>query len=311
MRNNVVQAAPNRQRTKRTRVDSVMPERHAPAASRRKLGILLRQLREDNELTGEATAKALRIRSPKIYRVEGGKVVPTQAELNKLMNLYQVGDERREILLQLASEARRKGWYESYESVIPPKFDTYVGLESDAASLRSYEPLLIHGLLQTRDYAHAVLTAGNPSEHPDDITQLVALRMCRQELLTREHDPLNFWVVQDEGSLHRPVGGRKVLATQLEHLLTIINDLPHVTVQVIPTSVGAHAGLAGSFSILAFEPSAPEVIYVDSHGGNLTLEKTRDLRRCRLLHDNLLADALPKKESLRVITSAWEKYREA
>ena len=100
-----------------------MTERHAPAASRRKLGILLRQLRERNDFTGEQVAKQLRVRSPKIYRVEGGKVVPTHPELTMLMDLYQATDEHREVLLQLAEEARRKGWYESYESVLPPKFE--------------------------------------------------------------------------------------------------------------------------------------------------------------------------------------------
>lgn len=310
MGNNDRQAKPS-SRSKLTQRGTNMTERHAPAASRRKLGILLRQLREDNNLTGEEAAKSLRIRSPKIYRVEGGKVVPTQAELSKMMDLFQVNNEHQQILLQLAEEARRKGWYESYESVLPPKFETYVGLESDAASLRAYEPSLIHGLLQTKDYAHAVLTAGNPAEHPDDIALLVDLRMRRQELLTREQDPLHFWVVQEESSLNRPVGGSQVLATQLEHLLTLATELPHVTVQIIPTSVGAHAGLAGSFSILEFEPSAPEVVYVDSHGGNLTLEKTRDLRRCKLLYDNLLADALPKNDSVQLIKSTWEDHREA
>ncbi|MFI6578535.1 helix-turn-helix domain-containing protein [Nocardiopsis sp. NPDC050513] len=286
-----------------------MPERHAPAASRRKLGILLRQLREGCDLTGEQVAKQLRVRSPKIYRVEGGKVVPTHPELTMLMDLYQVTDEHREVLLQLADEARRKGWYESYESVLPPKFETYVGLESDATALRAYEPSLVHGLLQTRDYAHAVLTAGNPAEHPDDIELLVDLRMRRQELLTREHDPLRFWVVLEEVVLHRPVGGAQVLTEQLRHLLTVAADLPNVTVQIIPTAVGAHAGLAGSFSILEFEPSSPEVIYVDSHGGNLTLEKTRDLRRCKLLYDNLVADALSKRESTRLVEAALEDTR--
>jgi transcriptional regulator with XRE-family HTH domain len=287
-----------------------MPERHAPAASRRKLGILLRQLRESSDYTGEQVAKHLRVRSPKIYRVEGGKVVPTHPELTMLMDLYQVTDEHREILLQLAEEARRKGWYESYESVLPPKFENYVGLESDATSLRAYEPSLVHGLLQTKDYAHAVLTAGNPAEHPDDIDLLVDLRMRRQELLTREHDPLQFWVVLEEVVLHRPVGGTQVLIEQLRHLLAVATELPHVTIQIIPTSVGAHAGLAGSFSILEFEPSSPEVIYVDSHGGNLTLEKTRDLRRCKLLYNNLLADALSTKESVQLIKAALEDTRE-
>lgn len=293
------------------RMGTPMSERHAPAASRRKLGIMLRQLREASDLTGEDVAKRLRIRSPKIYRVEGGKVVPTHPELTMLMDLYEVSEEHQGVLLQLAEEARRKGWYESYESVLPPKFDVYVGLESDATSLRAYEHNLVHGLLQTKDYAHAVLTAGNPAEHPDDIELLVDLRMRRQELLTREHDPLHFWIVMEENVLHRPVGGRQVLAEQLDHLLKTTTDLPHVTIQIIPTSVGAHAGLAGSFSILEFEPSAPEVIYVDSHGGNLTLEKTRDLRRCKLLYNNLLADALPKKESVKLIKSAWEDLREA
>jgi transcriptional regulator with XRE-family HTH domain len=287
-----------------------MPERHAPAASRRKLGILLRQLRESGDYTGEQVAKHLRVRSPKIYRVEGGKVVPTHPELTMLMDLYQVTDEHREVLLQLAEEARRKGWYESYESVLPPKFENYVGLESDATSLRAYEPSLVHGLLQTKDYAHAVLTAGNPAEHPDDIDLLVDLRMRRQELLTREHDPLQFWVVLEEVVLHRPVGGAQVLTEQLRHLLAVATELPHVTIQIIPTSVGAHAGLAGSFSILEFEPSSPEVIYVDSHGGNLTLEKTRDLRRCKLLYNNLLADALSTKESVQLIKAALEDTRE-
>ncbi len=154
------------------------------------------------------------------------------------------------------------------------------------------------------------LTAGNPAEHPDDIDLLVDLRMRRQKFLTHEHDPLHFWVVMEENVLHHPVGGRRVLAEQLDHLLRITADLPHVSTQIIPTSVGAHTGLASSFSILEFEPSAPEIVYVDSHGDNLTLEKTRDLRRCKLLCNNLLANALPNKESVQLIKSALEDFRE-
>ncbi|MHC3467577.1 helix-turn-helix domain-containing protein [Streptomyces sp. 7R007] len=248
-----------------------------PTVRRRQLGSELRRLREHAGKRIEDAAAHLECSMSKISRVETGQAPIKARDVRDLLEWYGVSDPVRiETVLQIHKDAQQQGWWAHYAEVLPSGMATYAGLEADARVLRSYEPTFVHGLLQTEDYARAVIAAVRPNE-PYEVDQLVRFRKERQALLTREPDPLELWVVVEESALRRPVGGSAVMAAQLEHLIEV-TSLPNVTIQVMPTAKGAHAALAGMFSLLEFETHAPTVVYVNSIAGNVYLEKERDVR---------------------------------
>lgn len=287
-----------------------MTDRRAPVVPRLRIGLLLRQLRDATGVTGEELATAVSMRPPKIYRIEGGKVAPTGPELQLLLNYFHADEAQVEYAFNMLERTRGKPWYHAYDAVFPQKFETYVGLETDATSLRAYETHVIHGLLQTEDHARALMLATNHTMHAEDVEQLIELRMHRTSVLRREPEPLHLWAVLEESTLRRIVGGPSVHRDQLQHLLDINDKLPNVNIQVIPTSAGAHAGLNGSFSIieLADDSSAEELTlaYTEGQFGNVYLEKPADIRRCKLSYNALLRECLPKDQSADLIKSIKE-----
>jgi hypothetical protein len=174
----------------------------------------------------------------------------------------------------------------------------YVGLESDARAERAWEPLLVHGLLQTADYARAVLHSG-ATHRMQDIDSLVQVRMERQKLLTRAESPLELWAIMDEAVIQRPLGGPDTMRSQLQHVVDA-SAMPNVVIQVVPNRKGGHPGLSGAFSMLEFEEDDP-VVYVDCPAGNLYLEKKADVRRFMSTFDLLRATALDPDESTALI----------
>jgi len=248
-----------------------------PTVRRRQLGSELRRLRENAGRRIEDVATHLECSMSKISRVETGQAPIKARDVRDLLQWYGVTDPLRiETVMQIHKDAQQQGWWTHYAEVLPSGMATYAGLEADARVLRAYEPTFVHGLLQTEEYAHAVIAAVRPND-PYEVNQLVRFRKERQALLTRDPDPLELWVVTEESALRRPVGGREVMAAQLEHLIEA-TALPNVTIQVMPTAKGAHAALAGTFSLLEFEPHTPTVVYVNSIAGNVYLEKERDVR---------------------------------
>ncbi|GAA2450211.1 helix-turn-helix domain-containing protein [Streptomyces sp. NPDC051041] len=248
-----------------------------PTLRRRQLGAELRRLREHAGKRIEDAAAYLECSMSKISRVETGQAPIKARDVRDLLQWYGVTDRAlTETVLQIHKDAQQQGWWAHYAEVLPSGMATYAGLEADARALRSYEPTFVHGLLQTEDYARAVIAAVRPNK-PYEVEQLVRFRKERQALLTREPEPLELWVVVEESALRRPVGGTEVMAAQLEHLAGAAS-LPNVTIQIMPTAKGAHAALAGTFSLLEFEPGIPTVVYVNSIAGNVYLEKERDVR---------------------------------
>ncbi|MDX3129386.1 helix-turn-helix transcriptional regulator [Streptomyces europaeiscabiei] len=248
-----------------------------PTVRRRQLGAELRRLREHAGRKIEEVAAHLECSMSKISRVETGQAPIKARDVRDLLGWYGVTDPAQiETVLQIHKDAQQQGWWAHYGEVLPSGMATYAGLESDARALRSYEPTFVHGLLQTEDYARAVISAARPNE-PYEVDQLVRFRKERQTLLTRAPDPLELWVVVEESALRRPVGGPEVMAAQLAHLAQA-TAMPHVTIQIMPTAKGAHAALAGMFSLLEFEGHTPTVVYVNSIAGNVYLEKERDVR---------------------------------
>ncbi len=269
---------------------------------RRKLGKELRALREAYGMTIERVAEHLECSHPKISRIELGRQAIRKLDLRMLLDLYQVADEtERAAFTALANGGpNERAWFEPYSDVLPPKFDTYLDLEGDAVALYNYGNTLIHGLLQTEDYARALITAYRRDTVPPDFEKLVRLRMERQGILDRARPPV-LWAIVDEAALHRPVGGRGVMAAQLRHLAQVAAQ-PHITVQVLPYSAGAHNAIGGAFTIIKLR-DADDVLYVDSVAGNLYLEQPEVVEARELMFNHLRADALPARESAALITA--------
>ncbi|WP_285570142.1 helix-turn-helix domain-containing protein [Actinoallomurus iriomotensis] len=248
-----------------------------PTVLRRLLGAQLRRLRERQGITREEAGYAIRASGSKMSRLELGRVGFKERDVADLLTLYGVTDETdRESLLALAQDANSPGWWHRYGDVLPGWFETYVGLEEAAALVRTYEVQFIPGLLQTEEYARAVISLGNSTAPSEEIEQRVSLRMTRQKLLTRGESP-RLWAVVDEAALRRPIGGRDVMRGQLERLIEA-TKLPGVILQVLPFRVGGHTAEAGAFSILRFpESDLPDVVYVEQLTSALYLDRRDDV----------------------------------
>lgn len=280
-----------------------MPGPSAPTARRRRLGLELRQLREAAGLKLDQVAGQVGVDSSSLSRIENGKQFCRTAYLTTMLNLYGVTDPKQiQLLKDMAREGQRKGWWADYDDNLTEEFGIYVGLESVAASLRSYEAQLVPGLLQTRDYARAVFRAGDKKASTEHIDRLTELRMKRQEALTRPSDPLELWAILDEAVLRRLTGGRKVMRAQLGKLLEA-TELPNLTLQALPFTQGAHAGINGPFCLLDFPGGDPPTVYVDSPAGNIFLDKPHQIRRWAEAFDQLRAEALSPADTREMIAT--------
>ncbi|MGW0587580.1 helix-turn-helix domain-containing protein [Streptosporangium sp. NPDC002607] len=260
----------------------------SPTVRRRRLAAELRRLREAAGLTMEEVAQSLDMSRATISRLEAGKTArPRPRDIRDILKLYKVGDPQREAVMDLARGARERGWWEQYKGVFT---GTYVGLEAEASSIDTFEPLVIPGLLQTAAYT-AELTRASLTHDPAEIDKHVEARMRRQEILQRPNSP-RYWAIIDEAALLRPVGDVEVMRGQL-HKLIDTHPLEHVTIQVIPMSAGPHIGLWGQFVILGFpDPTDRNVVYVETPTDGLYLEEPEHLERYNLMMQRLVADAL-------------------
>ncbi|MCW2906477.1 MAG: helix-turn-helix protein [Actinomycetia bacterium] len=265
-------------------------KRQTPTVRLRRLAAELRSLRALSGLTRETVVERTGINAATLYRIEHGRVRPQTRTLRTLLDLYGVDQDQQAELVSLLRDARQRGWLHAYQSELPEHYTTYIGFEGEAHSVWNYESLFVPGLLQTEDYARAVIRGGLPHASRDEVERRVEVRMERQAVL-RNDNPLNLWSIVDEAALRRQVGGAAVMQAQLRYLMEV-SELPHVTLQVIPFDVGAHAGMPGSFVFMQFaEASIPDVIYIDSMAGELFLEEEGDVRRYRLIFEHLRAVA--------------------
>jgi len=272
-----------------------------PTVRRRRLGAELRRLREAHSLKLEEVAEQLGLAPSTLSRIETGKAPTKSAYLTAMLGMYGVDDPgARKVLVDMAREGHRKGWWSIYDDVLPSGFDIYVGLEAEACGLRSYETDVVHGLLQTTDYALAVLRELRPRDSDEQLRRVVDLRMQRQQLLEQD-PPLDLWLILDEGAIRRNIGGTAVMRPQLEHLVQA-SRWSNVTLQVLAFGSGAHAGLTGPFSILEFpERSDEDVAYTESVGGMIYMEKDREVRLCAEAFDRMRATALSPAASVELI----------
>lgn len=283
-----------------------------PTAQRRRLGKLLRALRDAAGKTGEEAGRVVD-RSPAwVSHLEAGRVGLRIKMLDDLLDFYGVtgADERRE-MHHLALGGRERGWWSKYASVLSSQYSTYVGYESDAQELWIYETLVVHGLLQTEEYATAVVRGGRPNDTEKTISQLVQVRLNRQERL-EGNNALRLLVVMDEAVLHRVIGGDvDVYRRQMEHLLDVVRHNPNVRLQIVPYEHAMFPGMVSSFTILDF-PSDPDIVYVETLTGD-RYEDPPETDRYRVAFGDLRAAALSESASIErieeVLASVAKKKR--
>jgi hypothetical protein len=275
--------------------------RSGPMALRIALGAHLRRLREASRITPAQAGDAIRATHSKISRLERGRSGAKQRDVADLLTLYGVTDEaEREVVLALARQAGAPGWWQQYNDVLPRWFELYVGLERAASIIRTYEVQFVHGLLQTEDYARAVILIANGQAPRDEIERRVSVRMKRKQLLTQRGAP-ELWTVLDEAVLRRPPSGPEVMRAQLEHLLEM-TDLPNVTLQIVPFDVGPHAAAGGPFTILRFpEPDLPDLVYLEQLDSATYLDHPDQVVNYMSVMDQLCVQALSKRASIQML----------
>jgi hypothetical protein len=278
-------------------------QRRSPTIRRRRLGAELRRHRDAAGVTIDAMAERLGCSASKISRIETGHTSATPRDVQDMLDICGVDSAEASELVQIAREARQKGWWHPYSTVLT---GAYVGLEAAARSVRAYEQQVVPGLLQTESYAAAVIHAGRPDITSEEMSRRIHVRKSRQSLLTQD-DPIDLWVVLDEAVVSRPVGGDEVMRAQMRHL-AVASELPNVTLQVLPFDVGAHAGMDGTFAILDFpEAGDPNVVFAENATGGLFLEKSDELRKYGLIFDHIRSTALTPEESRKMITMRAEE----
>lgn len=276
-----------------------MTAQAGPTLRRRRLGAELRRLREDAALTIQLVARRLECSESKISRIETGHVSATPRDVRDMLGLYGVDDDRRDALIRLAREVRQQGWWTNYADM-PDGIRAYASLEVAAESIHTYMSLVVPALLQTRDYARAVIRAILPDLLPKEIERRVELRLERQSIF-EQGDPPTLWAVLDEAMFRRHVGSVAVMCAQL-HKLTKAAASPTVTLQVLPIAAGEHAGMDGPFTIIGYaEPAEPDFVVLDSIMGELYLETAEELQRYRRVFELLRTAALPPDDSVAFI----------
>ncbi|MDX3851771.1 helix-turn-helix transcriptional regulator [Streptomyces sp. AK02-01A] len=277
-----------------------------PTVRRRRLGQELRRLRELKGMTAEEVAERLLVSQSKISRLENGRRSISQRDVRDLCGVYEVEDQRVvDSLMQMAKDSRQQGWWHAFGDI---PYSVYIGLETDAASLRVFEPQVVPGLLQTRPYAEALINGALPESTTPDVDKRVGVRLRRQDRVTAPENPLRLWAVVDEAALRRVVGDRQLMREQLEHLVEQ-SQLPHVTVQVLPFDMGAHPGISGHYAILEFPDAADSsVVYIEGVTSDLYLEKANDVQRYSVMYEHLRAQALNVDQTRQLIAEIAKDY---
>ncbi|MCG0289470.1 helix-turn-helix transcriptional regulator [Streptomyces sp. PSAA01] len=274
----------------------------APTVLRVVLGKRLQDLREKAGLSFEQAGRALDVTHATIRRMEKAEVGLKLPYVEKLLRTYGVTDpEEVEGFLSLAREANKAGWWHRFRDVLPEWFNTFVSLEVEANLIRAYEPHYIPGLLQTEDYARAVLRAGMPHAPESEIERNVALRMERQALLTRD-DPPMLWVVMDETVVRRPIGGSETMRAQIARLIEEA-EAPHIRLQIMPFDAGPHPAMYGPFHIFRFPiPELPDIAYTESLVSGSYFDQRDDVSAFLEALDRMCAQAAPAQTTQAILS---------
>jgi transcriptional regulator with XRE-family HTH domain len=271
---------------------------------RRQLMTELRRLRDEAGLTQDDVAAQLDWHPTKVMRIETGRTAPHPNDVRVMLGLFGVTNpEQVAALVKLAQDARQRGWWYSYRDVLLNRYEFFIGLETEASSIRNFELAMVPGLLQTEDYARALISGGPMELDATEVDRRVEVRTTRQQALDRDERP-QLWVIVDEAAIRRTVGGPAVMRAQLETLVTASGQA-RTTIQVVPYSAGAHPGQLGPFVILGFpEPSEPEVVTMETVGGNLYVDKPEEVRLYTTAFDHLRAVALSPGDTRAMLRAA-------
>jgi transcriptional regulator with XRE-family HTH domain len=272
----------------------------SPSLRRRRLAAELRGLRAQSGLSISDVAEKLGWQVSRISRIETRQLGIAAPDLRKLLDVYGEEDEAyRARLAELARRANERGWWQSYpRNVIPSEYGDLIGVEAEAATVRSYQPEVVPGLLQTRGYARAVIRAGRRGDTAAEIDRRVEVRLERQSVLMRsDPPPPRVSVVLNEAVLRRRVGGPEVMREQLEFLMTE-RDRANVAIQVLPFDTGAHPSMVGPFTMVTFlDPGDLGVVYLEHATSSLFLETPEELRGYEEFWDAIQRDAYSLDDS--------------
>ncbi|MVZ99046.1 helix-turn-helix domain-containing protein [Actinomadura sp. LD22] len=284
-----------------------MSNAQSPTVRHRRLARQLRRVRETSGLSMESAAAALGWSRPKLVRFETAKTRPRPSDVEAMFDLYG-GDEAVKLaLMQLARDIRKRGWWSAFNDVLTGSF---AELEDDAAEICSWQVQCIPGLLQTSDYALALIRIGTPDDPEDVHLRRLQARMARKTILERKDAPF-YRVVLDEAALRRPVGDAKIMFHQLDALLTLAGK-PNVSIQIMPMAEGAHACMDGAFVILRFvDDFHPDIVYLEDMGNEIYLEDVEQVSRCNVRFDRLRRQALAEQDSMALIADIAEEYQKS
>ncbi|CAM5428614.1 MULTISPECIES: helix-turn-helix domain-containing protein [Streptomyces] len=280
--------------------------RPAPTVGQVVLGKRLQELREASGLGREEAARALRVTAATVRRMETAEVALKIPYVQVLLETYGVPEDEAEAFVSLAEEANQPGWWQRYHDVLPDWFSLYVSLEGAARIVRSYEPHFVPGLLQTEEYARAVLLAGTIGQTgPETIERHVSLRMERQRLLERQ-DPPHLWVIMDETVLLRPVSGGGVMRDQLDKLLEFA-ERDRVTLQIAEFASGPHPGTYAPFTLFRFaEPELPDMVYTEYLSGALYLDSRKEVAAHLEVLDHMSTAAASAERTKKILRERRE-----
>ena len=278
--------------------DGVTATPDGPTVSRIVLGTQLRRFREEAGISREEAGSAIRASHAKISRLELGRVGFKERDVVDLLALYGVTDENeRAVVMSLMRQANTRGWWQQHSDLLPSWFEMYLRLEQVAKVVRTYQVQFVPGLLQSEEYAHAVIMHGHRSRSDLEIDRRVQLRMERQKMLAQPDAP-HLWAVIDEAALTRPFGPPRVMRAQLDHLLEV-SEAPNVHLQVLPFRAGAHAAAGGSFTILRFaEPDLPDIVYLEQLTSAVYLDKRADVEDYVMIMERVTVQAETPQRSV-------------
>lgn len=279
-----------------------------PTVPRWQLGESLRRLRGNAEQ--KQAAKHLGCSVSKIQNIESGQVRIVKAELEALLDLWNVDDpEERERYMELQRLGNTRGWWSRYGR-LPTPFTEFLGIESAATQIEIFEPLMVTGLMQTRGYALALEAAVTPEQTVEQVEKQVNLRMDRQDQVLKPEDRPDIWVVYDEGVLHRMVGGPTVMREQLLHLIEL-SDSKAITLQIVPFAQGGYPGTLGQLNVFSFDEELHTPVgYVESQAGNLYMEKPEEIRRLITAYNHIRSTALSPEQSVKMLKQRAQNLKE-
>ena len=286
-------------RTAWERRDERVPGVQSPTVRRRRLAQELRQLREAAGLTIEEVAQRLEVSPAKISRIETARVSVRPRDVMDLLDHYGIQGTHRDNLLTLTREARQQGWWHAYSDLLSEGTDIWVGLEAEAEAIRTYDVQLVNGLLQTPEYAAAVLHAYYRAEPLEQIERRVELRKARQQLVIEEKNT-PIWAVMDEAVLQRHIGPPQLMESQYRRLLEL-SERSNVTIQILPLAAGVYSGGPVSFTVMGLPHPDPEIVVIEYRGGNLYIERSEDVVVHAHVFDRIRANAKGPDESIRQI----------